>query len=101
MKIGIIEEQTFRIQVTIAILVVFLMIYFPLTLLQRAVLILTIILVLGLELINSQIERILDFLQLNHDPKIKKIKDLSAAVVLIASLDSIVIGFLIFCHMFW
>ncbi|MCD6500628.1 diacylglycerol kinase [bacterium] len=95
LKIAILEEQTFRIQVMTGILILFLMIYFPLTILERAILILTVILVLSLELINSQIERILDFLQPNHDPKIKKIKDLSASAVLLASLGSIVIGLLI------
>jgi diacylglycerol kinase len=67
----------------------------PLKALERAVLILTILLVLTLELINSQIERILDFLEPNHDPRIKRIKDLSAAAVLLACLGSIVIGLLI------
>ena len=71
------------------------MFYFPLPSLERAVLILTIILVLSLELINSQIERILDFLQPDHDPKIERIKDLSAAAVLVASLGSIAIALLI------
>ena len=96
MKIGIREEQTFKIQIVAATLVLGLMFYFPLQALERAILILTIIVVLGLELINSQIERVLDFLQPNHDPKIKRIKDLSAAAVLLASLGSIVIALLIF-----
>ena len=95
MKVAISEEQTFKIQVVAGIIVLFLMFYFPLIALERAILILVIILVLGLELINSQIERILDFLQPNHDPKIKRIKDLSASAVLIASLGSIIIGLLI------
>ncbi len=94
-KAAIREEQTFRIQTIAGILVLFLMFWFPLTALERAVLVLIIILVLGLELINSQIERILDFLQPNHDPKIERIKDLSASAVLIVSLGSIIIGLLI------
>ena len=95
-KIAIREEQTFRIHALAGILVLFLMFYFPLTALERAILVLAIILVLGLELINSQIERVLDFIQPNHDPKIERIKDLSASAVLIVSLGSIVIALLIF-----
>ena len=95
-KIAIREEQTFRIHTIAGILVLILMFSFPLTVLERAVLILTIILVLSLELINSQIERTLDFLQPNHHPQIKRIKDLSASAVLIASLGAIIIGLLIF-----
>ena len=90
------EEQTFRIQTMIAILVVFFMFYFPLMALERTVLILSIVLVLGLELINSQIERILDLLQPNFDHKIRRIKDLSASAVLVVVIGSVFVGLLIF-----
>lgn len=90
------EEQTFRIQVVVAILVVFFMFYFPLSYLERTVLILAIVLVLSLELINSQIERVLDLLQPNFDPKIRRIKDLSASAVLVVSIGSFFVGLLIF-----
>ena len=100
LKIAVGEEQTVKIQIVAAGLVFFLMFWFPLTALERAILVLTIILVLSLELINSQIERILDFLQPNHHPKIKRIKDLSASAVLIASLGSIAIALLIFLPYF-
>ena len=90
------EEQTFRIQVLAAILVVFFMFYFPLSPSERTILILAIVLVLSLELINSQIERILDLLQPNFDPKIRRIKDLSASAVLLVSIGSFFVGLLIF-----
>ena len=90
------EEQTFKIQVGIGALVVFFMFYFPLTALERTVLILSIVLVLSLELINSQIERILDLLQPNFDPKIRRIKDLSASAVLVVAIGSAFVGLLIF-----
>jgi diacylglycerol kinase len=101
LKIAIFEEQTFKIQVGIGILVLFLMFLLPLKTLERTILILTIILVLALELINSQIERILDFLNSDFHPKVKRIKDLSAAGVLIASLGSIAIGLFIFLPHFF
>ena len=90
------EEQTFKIQVGVGALVVFFMFYFPLTILERTVLILAIVLVLSLELINSQIERILDLLQPNFDPKIRRIKDLSASAVLVVAIGSAFVGLLIF-----
>ena len=90
------EEQTFKIQTAVAILVIFFMFYFPLVVIERVVLMLTILLVLGLELINSQIERILDFLEPEFNHKIRKIKDLSASAVLVVVIGSIFIGFLIF-----
>ena len=90
------EEQTFKIQVGVGTLVLFFMFYFPLTILERTVLILSIVLVLSLELINSQIERILDLLQPNSDPKIRRIKDLSASAVLVVAIGSAFVGLLIF-----
>jgi len=96
LKAAIKEEQTFKIQITVAILVVFFMFYFPLVVLERVVLILTILLVLGLELINSQVERILDFLEPEYNHKIRKIKDLSASAVLVVTIGSVLLVFCIF-----
>ena len=90
------EEQTFKIQIAVTILVIFFMFYFPLIVLERVVLMLTIVLVLGLELINSQVERILDFLEPEFNHKIRKIKDLSASAVLVVVIGSVFIGLLIF-----
>lgn len=90
------EEQSFRLQLVVAGLVIILMFAFPLHYIERAILILVISSVLGLELLNSQLERVLDLLQPNHDPKIKAIKDLSAAAVLIATLGAVLVGLFIF-----
>ncbi len=95
LKIAFAEEQSFQIQLVIAFVVIALMILLPLTRLERAILVLTIIFVLGLEILNSQIERIMDFLEPNHDPRVKRIKDLSSAAVLLATLGSVAIGLLI------
>ncbi|MCX6722618.1 MAG: diacylglycerol kinase [Candidatus Staskawiczbacteria bacterium] len=56
----------------------------------------TILVVLSLELINSQIEKFLDIIQPEHHPRVKIIKDFSAGAVLISVIGSIIIGFLIF-----
>jgi len=52
--------------------------------------------VLILELINSAMERFLDFLQPAEDIRVKKIKDLLASIVLLVSLGAAIIGFLVF-----
>ncbi len=96
LRIAFKEEQSFRIQVLVAILGLFLMFYLPLASFERAILILTVMVVLSLELINTQVERVLDFCEPNHNPLIKKIKDLSAAAVLVVVFGAILIGFLIF-----
>ena len=96
LRVAILQEQTFKIQAFIAIFVLLLSFYFKVSKIDFLILFLVMILVLSLELINSQIERILDYLNQEFDEKIKIIKDLSAAAVLLAALSSLVIGFLIF-----
>ncbi len=90
------EEQSFRVQIVLAVLIVILMFVFPLRYFERAILFLVIGFVLGLELLNSQLEDILDIVEPNHNPKIKRIKDLSAAAVLVAVLVSAIVGLIIF-----
>ena len=96
LKHAFLKEQTFRLQVIIGCLVVFLMFYFPLSSIKRAFVGLFVILVLSLELINSQIERILDLLVPYEHPKVKIIKDLSAAAVLLSIMGAAIIGIIIF-----
>ncbi len=96
LKIAFFEEQSFKIQAITALVVVILMFSFPLHHIERAIVVLAIIFVLGLELLNSQIERMLDMAQFDHNPKIKDIKDLSTSAVLIAAVGALIIGLFIF-----
>jgi len=89
-------EQTFRILCFCAVLVVIFIFIFGLPVLEIIILIFLITFVLSLELINTQIEKILNFLQPNYDPQVKIIKDISAGAVLLACLGAIIIGFFIF-----
>lgn len=91
-----VSEQVFGIFCLIALLVIVLMFIFKVSLYEKIILILTITFIMTLELINSRIERILDIFQPNHDPKVKIIKDISAAAVLLAGLGAAIIGLLIF-----
>jgi len=93
--VAIKEEQTFQVQIMVGLIVLILMFILPLESIERVILILLITLVLGMELINSQIERILDFSHLGFHPKIKRIKDLSAAAVLVVSFGALLGGLLI------
>ena len=96
LRVAFFEEQSFKIQVIAALVVVLLMFSLPLHSIERAILILAITVVLSLELLNSQIERALDTAQFDHNPKIRDIKDLSTSAVLIASVGALVIGLFIF-----
>lgn len=94
------EEHAFKIMFLVAILVIVAMFYFNLPLTQKAVLLTMIILVLILELVNSVIEKVLDFVCSGSNGKVKIIKDVLAGIVLLASSGAAVIGLLIFLPYF-
>ncbi len=94
------QEQTMKIMLFIAFLITGLMIFFGITFFEKTVILLTITLVLGLELINSQVEKTLDIINPEFSKEVRKIKDISAGAVLVASIGSILIGVLIFLPYF-
>ncbi|MCR4314024.1 MAG: diacylglycerol kinase family protein [Candidatus Uhrbacteria bacterium] len=89
-------EQSFRIQVYIAILVLVFGIFFQVRTYEWIVLILLAGSVLTLELINSIVERIVDSFKPRIHPIVKDIKDIMAAAVLIVSVIAAAIGITIF-----
>lgn len=95
------SEQSFRVQVFAALVVLLLIWWFALPLWQAVALLLLIILVLTLELINSILERFVDVFKPRIHPMVQEIKDLMAGAVLIASLGALVVGALILGPYFW
>lgn len=90
------KEENFRLMFFGAIIALIFAFWLPLSLTERALIFLTITTVLGMELINAQIERVLNIIQPQFDIRVKRIKDLSAAAVLIAVIGSIIVGIIIF-----
>ena len=93
---ALVREPAFKYMVAVALLVVGAMLYFPTSGTEKAVLLVMIFSVLGLEMINSIMERFLDFLQPNLDPRVKIIKDLLSAFVFLVISGAAIIGILIF-----
>lgn len=93
---SLIKERNFKIMVFIAAAVIILMFYFPTNRLEKVALLITIFSVLLLELINTAVERIMDFLEPQEHEKVRIIKDLMAAVVFLACFGSVVIGLVVF-----
>lgn len=52
--------------------------------------------VLGLEAVNTAIERTLDTLHPERDERIRNVKDIAAGAVLTASILAVVVGLLVF-----
>ncbi|MCE3229428.1 MAG: DeoR family transcriptional regulator [Bacteroidetes bacterium] len=90
------KEHNFRIHVFAMALVVGLAFFFKVTRSEWCILIICCAMVICLELINSAIEKLCDKVEPGQDPKIKFVKDVSAAAVLIAAVASAVTGLIIF-----
>ena len=63
---------------------------------EWAVIILTVALVFICETFNTLVEDIIDLFRKKYDPRIKALKDMASAAVLLASLASIAVALLIF-----
>lgn len=90
------EEHVFRIMFFIAVLVTIAMFYFHLPVVQKAILFIIIMFILTIELLNSAVEKFLDFINPDQHHRIKIIKDVLAGIVLIACVGAAIVGFLIF-----
>ena len=95
-KEGFKTETHLKIHAAIALGVILAGVYFKISAAEWALQSLTIASVISLELINTSIERFCDFFHPKKSLQIGKIKDLSAAAVLIASIASFVIGSIIY-----
>lgn len=96
----LIYGRNFKIMLFFAASAIFLMFHFPTSRTEKAVIVTAIFSVLILELVNIVIERLLDFLQPEYSDKVRIIKDLTAAIVLLAGIGAAVIGFIVFWSYF-
>jgi diacylglycerol kinase len=95
LKVMFKEEHNSWIHLFFAGIVVVFMLIFRFTLTEYGMLAFAIGLVFAAELFNSAIENIADHISPEKNDKIKKVKDLSAAAVLVCALTSVVIGCLV------
>ena len=95
-RLVLLFEQNFRIQMMIALVALISFFLVPLVAWERVTLLVVVAFVLVLELLNSSIERLLDLLKPRLDAYAGDVKDMMAGAVLIASLCAILVGFFIF-----
>lgn len=89
-------ERNFRIHLLATLLTITAGFLFKLTMVEWAIIVLTIGLVLMAEVTNTAIEKLIDYLRPEIHPAAKIIKDVAAGAVLIAAIITAVIGLLIF-----
>nr|MBC7613131.1 diacylglycerol kinase family protein [Pseudopedobacter sp.] len=96
LKILFKEEHNARVHLFIAILAILAGLILKISAIEWVAVILVIGLVFITEIINTSIENIADFISTERHPKIKVIKDLAAAAVILSAIVSVIIGLLIF-----
>lgn len=89
-------ESSIQIQVVIAIIVTAAGFYYNISYTEWILQILAIALVLGIEGLNTAIEKMSDYAQPEFDDKIGFIKDISAGAVMWVSVAAIIVGLIIY-----
>ena len=89
-------EQSFRLQLSAAILVLVAGWFFEISHSEWLIIFVLIGAVLSFELLNSVFERIIDVFKPRLHPAVRDMKDIMAGCVLVASLAAVVIGLYIF-----
>ena len=90
------EEHNSWIHLLFAALAIALAVWLKISLLEWVLVIFCIGFVFVIEIINTAIENICDFISPEKNSMIKRIKDLSAAAVLFSAVTSLIVGALIF-----
>jgi diacylglycerol kinase len=88
--------RNFRIQLSLALLVLAAGFYFSITRLEWCVLLFNMALVLSLEIVNSSLENLVDLVTRERHPLAGKVKDLGAGAVVVAAGMAIVMGVIVF-----
>lgn len=96
LKVLIREEHNARIHLLAVICVTIAGFAFKISSLEWIAVVVAFGFVIALEIVNSAIENMADFVSPEKHEMIKKIKDLAAAAVLIAAITAFIIGLIIF-----
>ena len=89
-------EASIKVQFVIALFVTGAGFYFNISAIEWSIQLLAIGLVMGIEGINTAIEKLADYVQPEYDKKIGLIKDISAGAVMIVSILASIIGAIIY-----
>jgi len=79
-------ESSFRLELMFGVLFIFVIYFIPFNMQNKLILIITFILILIVELLNSAIENVVDLVTKERHPLAKSAKDISATAVLFSIL---------------
>lgn len=90
------KERNIKIHLCATIFVIALGLIFCISAFEWIAIIISIVLVISLEIINTVIEDLINFLHPHKEQKVMIIKDLAAAAVFVSAMGSIIVGLIIF-----
>lgn len=89
-------EKHMRIHYGIAIFVIVLSLFFDFSRIEFLLLLFAVSLVIVSEMINTALERVVDLITKDYHPLARLAKDISAGAVLVATINSLIVGYLLF-----
>src|SRR5699024_11278967 len=95
-KEAVFNERNLRIHLFATIVVLAFAFYLKVSLIEWLFLLVAIQTVIITEMLNSAIERIIDYVKPEIHPKAKVIKDMAAGAVLLAAIFAVITGIMIF-----
>lgn len=90
------DQRNLKVQLAIALIVIVSGLYFEINNIEWCVLLITIGIVLSLELLNSAIEDVVNFVSPQYHALAGRIKDIAAGAVLMFCIVAVIVGILIF-----
>ncbi len=89
-------QRNMKIHIVIGLFVILFSWYLHITKVELSIIFIVISLVFVAELLNTSIEILLDMIEDKYNKNVKHVKDIQAGAVLIFSIFSVIVGFLIF-----
>lgn len=90
------SERNFKIDFFVFIFVIILSYLFKISMLEFYILLIMCCIVMSFEILNTVIEKILDYISIEYSENIRTIKDMAAGLVLITAFFAFIIGLFIF-----
>ncbi len=94
-------QRNAQIHLAIGFVICLLSLFLQITLIEWAIIVLTMGFVLAAEMANTVAEAAMDYLSTEFHPQIKIVKDVAAGVVLTAAITAVIVGVLILGPRLW
>lgn len=95
-RFSFLQQRNLKVQTFIAAVTILAGVYFDITVVEWCIVLIATGLVIGLEIINTAIENLVDLVTTEWKPLAGRIKDMAAGAVLTASVVSLIVGIIVF-----